>query len=479
MVQQRSGMEDDVLAEPLISNSASSTPSRRNLSNTSEKNDNKNEQCNQSSSSLYRDQEDLESSVSPQSIRIDNRDDAHMRPLPENGRDPLPPKDTELLIDDLQGQVERAKRIYKLERKITRVIAGLFLVFWLVFCPLLLTFGENWTYQSSWYYSIQAGFGVGFGAITPKAHRIEVILTLHIIFGSLFVAFVLSALVTRGIERTKSNRYSKNNIMKKSLGQRDLGLAHLFVGFALLFLVIIGGVLYGMKKEKWSFSESLLFILSACQTSGLLAPTIKTNSDEYFNPLCVMFLVMVGVPLWAYVVGKLSLVFIIRDSNKKNLITVMDRRRKLRAAFQRILERPANSEDEISEEGGSRESADVERNDNVDDIDENHQVNFVGFLAFWLMGQELADERTIIDLMEEFKFLCKCGQSDDPPPQLETVDGDFTGTPMIENSDTIPMWRIDARLYYLQLVGLKLIKEDAWIRFENIVESVKLPSRLV
>jgi len=239
-----------------------------------------------------------------------------------------------------------------------------------------------------------------------------------------------------------------------------------------------------MKKEKWSFSGSLLFILSACQTSGLLAPTIKTNSDEYFNPLCVMFLVMVGVPLWAYVVGKLSLVFIIRDSNKKNLITVMDRRRELRAAFQRILKRPAKSGDKVSEKSESNsvdstESADVERDDNVDDIDENHQVNFVGFLAFWLMGQELVDERTMIDLMEEFNFLSKLGQTDDPPPQLETVDGDFTGTPMIENSDTIPMWRIDARLYYLQLVGLKLIKEDAWIRFENIVESVKLPSRLV
>mmetsp|Transcript_30257 Transcript_30257/g.40408 ORF Transcript_30257/g.40408 Transcript_30257/m.40408 type:complete len:191 (-) Transcript_30257:17-589(-) len=190
-----------------------------------------------------------------------------------------------------------------------------------------------------------------------------------------------------------------------------------------------------------------------------------------------MCLVIVGVPLWAYVVGKLSLVFIIRDSNKKNLITVMDRRRKLRAAFQRILERSANSEDEISEEGGSRESADVQRNDNVDDIDENHQVNFVGFLAFWLMGQELADERTIIDLMEEFKFLCKCGQSDDPPPQLETFVSDFTGTTMVDTNDTIPMWRIDARLYFLQLVGLNLIEEDAWIGFENIVENMKLASR--
>mmetsp|Transcript_7795 Transcript_7795/g.10895 ORF Transcript_7795/g.10895 Transcript_7795/m.10895 type:complete len:471 (+) Transcript_7795:35-1447(+) len=470
MVQQRSGMEDDVLAEPLISNSASSTPSRRNLSNTSEKNDNKNEQCNQSSSSLYRDQEDLESSVSPQS---------HMRPLPENGRDPLPSKDVELLIDDLQDQVERAKRMYKLERIITRAIAGLFLAFWLVFCPVLFTYSENWTYQVSWYYSIQAGFGVGFGAITPKTQRIEVLLTLHIVFGAFFVAFILSALVTRGIERMNSNRYSTNNITNKLLGQRDLGLTHLFVGFALLFLVIIGGVVYGMKQEKWSFYKSLLFILSTCQTSGLEAPTIKARADDFVNPLCVMCLVIVGVPLWAYVVGKLSLVFIIRDSNKKNLITVMDRRRKLRAAFQRILERSANSEDEISEEGGSRESADVQRNDNVDDIDENHQVNFVGFLAFWLMGQELVDERTMIDLMEEFNFLSKLGQTDDPPPQLETVDGDFTGTPMIENSDTIPMWRIDARLYYLQLVGLKLIKEDAWIRFENIVESVKLPSRLV
>mmetsp|Transcript_7798 Transcript_7798/g.10899 ORF Transcript_7798/g.10899 Transcript_7798/m.10899 type:complete len:478 (+) Transcript_7798:493-1926(+) len=477
MVQQRIRRKNDVLAEPLISTSASSTSSSRNLSNSSDTDDNKNEQCNQSSCCLY--QEDLESSVSPQSIRIDNRDDAHMRPLPENGRDPLPPKDTELLIDDLQGQVERAKRIYKLERIITRVIAGLFLVFWLLFCPLVLSSGENWTYQSSWYYSIQAGFGVGFGAITPKTQRIEVLLTLHIVFGAFFVAFILSALVTRGIERMNSNRYSTNNITNKLLGQRDLGLTHLFVGFALLFLVIIGGVVYGMKQEKWSFYKSLLFILSTCQTSGLEAPTIKARADDFVNPLCVMCLVIVGVPLWAYVVGKLSLVFIIRDSNKKNLITVMDRRRKLRAAFQRILERSANSEDEISEEGGSRESADVQRNDNVDDIDENHQVNFVGFLAFWLMGQELVDERTMIDLMEEFNFLSKLGQTDDPPPQLETVDGDFTGTPMIENSDTIPMWRIDARLYYLQLVGLKLIKEDAWIRFENIVESVKLPSRLV
>mmetsp|Transcript_7796 Transcript_7796/g.10896 ORF Transcript_7796/g.10896 Transcript_7796/m.10896 type:complete len:476 (+) Transcript_7796:493-1920(+) len=475
MVQQRIRRKNDVLAEPLISTSASSTSSSRNLSNSSDTDDNKNEQCNQSSCCLY--QEDLESSVSPQSIRIDNRDDAHMRPLPENGRDPLPPKDTELLIDDLQGQVERAKRIYKLERIITRVIAGLFLVFWLLFCPLVLSSGENWTYQSSWYYSIQAGFGVGFGAITPKTQRIEVLLTLHIVFGAFFVAFILSALVTRGIERMNSNRYSTNNITNKLLGQRDLGLTHLFVGFALLFLVIIGGVVYGMKQEKWSFYKSLLFILSTCQTSGLEAPTIKARADDFVNPLCVMCLVIVGVPLWAYVVGKLSLVFIIRDSNKKNLITVMDRRRKLRAAFQRILERSANSEDEISEEGGSRESADVQRNDNVDDIDENHQVNFVGFLAFWLMGQELADERTIIDLMEEFKFLCKCGQSDDPPPQLETFVSDFTGTTMVDTNDTIPMWRIDARLYFLQLVGLNLIEEDAWIGFENIVENMKLASR--
>eukprot|EP00957_Ditylum_brightwellii_P155333 11824765-Ditylum_brightwellii.AAC.1 len=59
MVQQRIRRKNDVLAEPLISTSASSTSSSRNLSNSSDTDDNKNEQCNQSSSCLY--QEDLES----------------------------------------------------------------------------------------------------------------------------------------------------------------------------------------------------------------------------------------------------------------------------------------------------------------------------------------------------------------------------------------------------------------------------------
>eukprot|EP00957_Ditylum_brightwellii_P079167 6020797-Ditylum_brightwellii.AAC.1 len=60
MVQQRIRRKHDVLADSLISTSASSTSSSRNLSNSSNTDDNKNEQCNQSSCSLY--QEDLESS---------------------------------------------------------------------------------------------------------------------------------------------------------------------------------------------------------------------------------------------------------------------------------------------------------------------------------------------------------------------------------------------------------------------------------
>jgi hypothetical protein len=67
---------------------------------------------------------------------------------------------------------------------------SIFLLIWIVGLPLALAYTEDWTYAAAWYFSIQAGFGVGYGALMVQSKGMEIFLIIHLFLGA--ISYILS-----------------------------------------------------------------------------------------------------------------------------------------------------------------------------------------------------------------------------------------------------------------------------------------------
>lgn len=102
-------------------------------------------------------------------------------------------------IDELMGQLEdsiaaETKR-YKSVIVVLWIIAVIFLVIWVVGLPLAVAFSEDWTYAAAWYFSIQAGFGVGYGALNVNTKGMEIFLIVHLFLGAISISFLVAYLI--------------------------------------------------------------------------------------------------------------------------------------------------------------------------------------------------------------------------------------------------------------------------------------------
>ena len=171
------------------------------------------------------------------------------------------------------------------------VVAGLFCVTWLIINPIILAYNEGWTYAAAFYFTTQAGLGIGYGALAPSTDLAKGFMVLHVVFGSLVVAGLIAYFLDTVLEKADAAAAKRANGASIDLGEGAiLGAivrewASFGVGLALLFLSLLAGVLYGTLYERWSFVTSLLFITSTCQTSGLIAPTVRTPRGGYARPI--------------------------------------------------------------------------------------------------------------------------------------------------------------------------------------------------
>lgn len=333
----------------------------------------------------------------------------------------------EINIDELARQLESSidaeTKRYKGVVVVLWIVAIIFLLIWVMGLPLAIMLTEDWTYASAWYFSIQAGFGVGYGALTVESKGMEVFLIIHLFLGAISIAFLVAYLLSRMIDKADQKKKSKSTIVQEELGEPVIGWKSWLVGSVLLLLVMVMGVLYGILYEKWNFTESLYFIVSTCQTSGLLAPSIKAkDQDNIFAPLFVSLLVILAVPLWAYNIGKMSVEMVNLDRAQRRQASVMKRDHDTQDAFMRLA--PSMG---------------------IDVSDPNDiQVSLAGFIVEWLLFDKLTTEAVIKSMLDEFKSYMEPGD---------------------ELNGTVPQWKIIAKVRFLQLAQLGLLERKDWPAF--------------
>jgi len=353
--------------------------------------------------------------ASPQQTSHDEKD-------PETGS-----QENNINIDKLVRQLEECidaeTKRYKSVVYVLWIVAIVFLFIWIVGLPLAIAFTEDWTYQAAWYFSIQAGFGVGYGALTVRSKGMEVFLSIHCFLGAISISFLIAYLLSRMIDKADQKKKKKAVMVQEDLGEPTIGWQSWIVGSILLVLVMVMGILYGVLYEKWDFTESLYFIVSTCQTSGLLPPSINAKDpNNVFAPLFVSLLVVLAVPLWAYNIGKASVELVNLDRAQRRQSSVMKRDREAQEAFMRLA--PAMGVD-VSDPG-------------------NIQVDLAGFLVQWLLFDRISNEDTIAAMIAEFNGY------------LESEGG---------QENAAPQWKIVARVRFLQLVQLGILERDDWPAF--------------
>eukprot|EP00912_Choanoflagellata_sp_UC4_P000301 UC4_evm3s182 len=138
-----------------------------------------------------------------------------------------------------------------------------------------------WTWEQSWYFSVQSAISVGYGAEGVTCEDDKGYTIMHVTLGSIFIGTALGLVA--------------ENIMSRYDPQMDFGgtkrkvrsgwklVAHVLVHFGYehrpflyYFLWIAAGVTYAIIHEEFSFVRSLFFAVTSLSTGGLEAP--KTDS---------------------------------------------------------------------------------------------------------------------------------------------------------------------------------------------------------
>lgn len=176
------------------------------------------------------------------------------------------------------------------------------------------------------YFTVQAGFGVGFGGtlLTEKDEHVD----LDVLYFTSFAVCILGSLSVfslfafflhefrlhafRSEVKNESKRLglapSKERVkcgkMVSNIVHWVLGgwlnsvcgstLSALVFGSVMMSFVVIFGIVLGMESEKLNFHEALYFTISSIQSSGMIIPQLTTNSE-----IGCTLLVLIGVPTHA------------------------------------------------------------------------------------------------------------------------------------------------------------------------------------
>jgi len=179
---------------------------------------------------------------------------------------------------------------------------ALFLVVWVAIGTVFHYFdGFEERDASSWaaafYYTVQCGLSIGFGILTPRSEWSMLINIGFIISGAALAAEFLSSFMTDAIGTVEKGRLG--------LVIKDRPDASLSFVFTALFAWMLVGTAFGIYHEHWTWTKALFFAVSATSTAGMQG---LDSVDDFSLMFCACYS-LVGVPLYAAAIGRLSFVF--------------------------------------------------------------------------------------------------------------------------------------------------------------------------
>eukprot|EP00466_Bigelowiella_natans_P006552 jgi/Bigna1/88145/estExt_fgenesh1_pg.C_280171 len=197
--------------------------------------------------------------------------------------------------------------------------AVVFAIVWMVWVAAAVLFymqHNGWAFTASFYYAIQAGMAVGFGAIIEPNDGSRLYTIVHVLIGSSFIVYVLSLIMKKLISNSKSwhedllEEADRANEAAEKLGKlkrKENKTCHLprvvlnLVAVSVLFILIVfSGVAYAMEVEKFQFVKALYFSIGALSTAGLQPPVINPNKEDPIVFGLTLWMIF-GIPFYGYI----------------------------------------------------------------------------------------------------------------------------------------------------------------------------------
>ena len=295
-------------------------------------------------------------------------------------------------------------------------VSGVVLV-WLFGGAGVYAYLNDWPFWQSYYYAVNVGYSIGFGALVEKTEVSKLFGVLMICLGAGAVGGLLGFFVQTSLEASDDYaalvRKRENKVFKIGFdndGDGDVDLKDYMLGysqyvkdvykehkvrincFIALLVWISAGVVFGMVNQEWSFVTSLYYAVSALSTGGLKAVKTRVTDDgitlldgkggnnfvSFFNG----FYAMTGVPVFGVALGQFAGVFVDQYIAKKE-----------EAAMHRSL---------------TREEYDFVRTLDKDD----DMLSFGEFLALELLRLSKIDHDTVLRVKREFDLRDKDGSGE-------------------------------------------------------------------
>lgn len=166
----------------------------------------------------------------------------------------------------------------------------------------------------AFYYTVQAGYSVGFGALVENGQWSQLYTIFHVLFGSGVIAGALTIFTHSMVMRAEKLRVElQNAAIMKDLDGDGLELHEDFCGKIILtlikfrslgVLVVWGGIGTIFACQYWDtpIITGIYFAVTALSTGGLYAPPNLDNLSMWFTGIWVML----GVPIYGFSIGHLA-----------------------------------------------------------------------------------------------------------------------------------------------------------------------------
>ena len=200
---------------------------------------------------------------------------------------------------------------------------------------------NEWTFAAAVYYTVNAGFSIGFGALSEASELSMIWSVVMIATGATAAAAALGYYVEswfQHLDKLDENATSASmtliGVMRgdqiedvdgdgkadcwdvlDKLWHESCGKHLTFTRKALLGMAVwVGvGVVFGMVDQGWGFVRSLYFSVAAMSTAGLQAPNIRGDGSglgDDFSAYFVALFCLLGVPLFGVAMGLIANIFV-------------------------------------------------------------------------------------------------------------------------------------------------------------------------
>jgi len=219
-------------------------------------------------------------------------------------------------------------------------------VAWMFLGALFYNQMIGWSFTTSFYYSVQAGMSVGYGALYETDDRTRIYSVFHVLLGSSFVVYALSNIMGTFLEEHNTWHISLKKNLSAKLQKEELSIedapaaktiehsaCYRFIlrkikglkkpkiqkrlATGTLFLIwIMLGIMYGIVREKFSFIQALWFSITSLSTGGFQPPTVHEDSEDAVLFLLTIWLTL-GIPLFGMVLFALAAALVERNTEHR------------------------------------------------------------------------------------------------------------------------------------------------------------------